>query len=247
VEAEVSLRTDAYRAAGADQLTDLVRRLGPISAGALTERAEDPAAVPNWLEELAAARRVITVRVAREERWAVVEDAARLRDGLGAALPPGLPEELLAPAPEALTDLVLRYARSHGPFRAQQLAEHYGLGVAAVAPVLEQLLARGVLASGTLRPAEAHTATTAALPGPDYCDADVLRRIRRRSLATLRAEVEAVPAEQLAVYLPRWHQVRALRGVDGVLAVVDQIAGAPVAASAWESLVLPARVCDYAP
>jgi len=247
VEAEVSLRTDAYRATSADRLADLVRRLGPISTEELAERAEDPAAVPTWLEQLAAARRVITVRVAREERWAVVEDAARLRDGLGAALPPGLPEELLAPAPEALADLVLRYARTHGPFRAQQLADRYGLGVAAVTPVLERLVARGLLASGALRPAEAHTATTAALPGPDYCDADVLRRIRRRSLATLRAEVEAVPAEQLAVYLPRWHQVRALRGVDGVLAVVDQLAGAPVAASAWESLVLPTRVRDYAP
>ncbi len=247
VEAEVSLRTDAYRATSADQLADLVRRLGPITTSGLAERAADAAPVPAWLEQLAAARRVVSVRVAREDRWAVVEDAARLRDGLGMALPPGLPEDLLAPAPEALADLVLRYARSHGPFRAQQLADHYGLGAAAVAPVLERLVTRGLLASGTLRPAEAHTATTAALPGPDFCDADVLRRIRRRSLATLRAEVEAVPAEQLAVYLPRWHQVRALHGVDGVLAVVDQLAGTPVAASAWESSVLPARVRDYTP
>ncbi|WP_148239377.1 DEAD/DEAH box helicase [Ruania zhangjianzhongii] len=247
VEAEVELRTEAYRADGAERLVDLVRRLGPVSGEELAARATEPEAVTGWLDELQTARRVIEVRVGGQARWAVVEDAARLRDGLGVALPPGLPEELLEPVPSALVDLVRRYSRTHGPFRAQELAGHYGLGIGAVAPVLDDLTSRAVLAAGTLRPAQAHTPASAQLPGPDYCDADVLRRIRRRSLAALRAEVEAVPGEQLAVYLPRWHQVRALRGVDGVLAVIDQLAGAGVAASAWESMVLPARVRDYTP
>ena len=247
VEAEVQLRTEAYRADTAERLADLVRRLGPVSTEELSARAAEPEAVSDWLAELHAARRVIDVRVAGQVRWAVVEDAARLRDGLGVALPPGLPEELLEPVSSALVDLVHRYARTHGPFRAHELAAYYGLGIGAVGPVLEQLTDRAVLAAGTLRPAQAHTQASAQLPGPDYCDADVLRRIRRRSLAALRAEVEAVPGEQLAVYLPRWHQVRALRGVDGVLTVIDQLAGAGVAASAWESLVLPGRVQDYTP
>lgn len=247
VEAEVELRTESYRADGAERLADLVRRLGPVTADELAERAADPEAVAEWLAQLQATRRVIEVRVAGQSRWAVVEDAARLRDGLGVALAPGLPEELLEPVPSALLDLVRRYARTHGPFRAQQLAAHYGLGIGALTPLLADLTARGVLAVGRLRPAQAHSAASAQLPGPDYCDADVLRRIRRRSLAALRAEVEAVPGEQLAVYLPRWHQVRALRGVDGVLTAIDQLAGASVAASAWESVVLPARVRDYTP
>ena len=247
VELEVELRTETYRAESAEQLADLVRRLGPVSTDELAHRALEPAAVAGWLAELQGARRVIEVRVAGQRCWAVIEDAARLRDALGVALPPGVPEELLEPVPAALADLMRRYARTHGPFRAAQLAAHYGLGAAAVTPLLEEMTARGVLTAGALRPAQAHTAASAQLPGPDYCDADVLRRIRRRSLAALRAEVEAVPPEQLAVYLPRWHQVRALRGVDGVLTVIEQLAGAGVAASAWESLVLPGRVRDYAP
>ncbi|HLV54150.1 MAG TPA: DEAD/DEAH box helicase [Actinotalea caeni] len=247
VEAEVGLRTEGIRAKDAEGVLDLVRLLGPVPTAELAARAVDPEAVEGWLIDLASARRVIPVRVAGEQQWAVVEDAGRLRDALGVALPVGLPEALLEPVPDALTDLVRRHARTHGPFRAGEVAARFGLGVGAVLPVLTGLADRGLLASGTLRPADAHTPESAALPGPDFCDADVLRRIRRRSLAALRAEVEAVPPAALGVFLPRWHHVGRLRGVDGVLAAVDALAGTPVAASALESLILPARVRDYRP
>nr|WP_245708662.1 DEAD/DEAH box helicase [Ruania alba] len=247
VEAEVGWRTDAARVRDPEGLLDLIRRLGPIGAESLALRATDAGAVPDWLTSLHQTRRVLPVRVAGEARWAVLEDAGRLRDALGVALPTGLPEALTDPVPRALEDLVRRYARTHGPFRAGELAEWYGIGIAAVHPVLTELVRRGALTAGTLRPQESHSPVSRAMAGPDYCDADVLRRIRRRSLAALRAEVEAVPPERLGVALPRWHQVRSLRGADGVLTVIDQLAGTPVAASAWESLVLPARVSDYAP
>lgn len=247
VEAEVGLRTEGIRAKDAEGVLDLVRLLGPISTAGLVERAVDGGAVEGWLIDLAAARRVIAVRVAGEQQWAVVEDAGRLRDALGVALPMGLPEAFAEPVPTALVDLVRRHARTHGPFRAAEVAARYGLGVGAVLPVLGALVERGLVASGTLRPADAHTPASAAMAGPDYCDADVLRRIRRRSLAALRAEVEAVPPATLGVFLPHWHQIGRLRGVDGVMAAVDALAGTPVAASALESLILPARVRDYSP
>ncbi|WP_207947791.1 DEAD/DEAH box helicase [Occultella glacieicola] len=247
VEAEVGLRTETSLAGDAEAVLDHIRRLGPITDAELTERVRTPELLDGWLTELAASRRILSVRVAGQAQWCVVEDAGRLRDALGVALPVGLPEAMTTPVPTALTDLVRRHARTHGPFRAGQVAARLGLGTAALAPVLRDLTERGLLDSGTLRPAEAHTAQTLALPGPDYCDADVLRRIRRRSLAVLRAEVEAVPAEALGVFLPRWHQVRQLRGVDGLLTAIDQLAGTPVAASALETLILPTRVVDYAP
>ncbi|UFU05162.1 DEAD/DEAH box helicase [Ruania halotolerans] len=247
VEAEVGWRTESSLARDPESLLELIRRLGPLDDEGLTLRSIEASAVPAWLSELHERRRILPVRVSGELRWAVLEDAGRLRDALGTALPTGLPEALTAPVPRALEDLVRRYARAHGPFRAGQLAQWYGLGVATVTPVLTELVRRGAVTAGTLRPQETHSAASLAMTGPDYCDADVLRRIRRRSLAALRAEVEAVPPERFGIYLPRWHQVRSLRGVDGVLTAIDQLAGTPVAASAWESLVLPARVSDYTP
>ena len=247
VEQEVGLRGEGMRAKDAEGVLDLVRLLGPISTADLALRAIEPDAVEDALIELATARRVMPVRVAGEQQWAVVEDAGRLRDALGMPMPVGIPDAFLEPVPSALVDLVRRHARTHGPFRAGEVAARFGLGVGAVIPALGALVDRGLLASGTLRPADAHTPASAALPGPDYCDADVLRRIRRRSLAALRAEVEAVPPAALGVFLPRWHMVGRLRGVDGVAAAVEALAGTPVAASALESLVLPARVRDYSP
>lgn len=247
VEQQVGLRLESVKARDAEGVLDLLRLLGPSTMSELSDRALTPAAVPGWLQELSAARQVIEIQLAGQRQWLLVTDAARVRDALGVPLPMGLPEALLQHEPTALADLIRRHARSHGPFRAGEVAARFGVGVAAVLPTLTDLVGSGVLSSGTLRPASAHTPDTAAMPGPDYCDAEVLRRIRRASLAALRAEVEAVPQATLGVFLPQWHQVGALRGVDGVAAAVDALAGTPVAASALESLILPARVRDYSP
>lgn len=245
VEQEVGLRTERWRATDAEGLVDLVRRLGPVRERDLAARAAPAGQVPAWLEALALDRRVLPVRVGGEERWIVLEDAGRVRDALGVALPVGLPEAVLAPVPDPLGDLLLRYARTHGPFTAADVAAHLGLGTGAVRPTLAAMTRAGTLVTGRLRPGAGHP--------EEFCDADVMRRIRRRSLARLRAEVEPVPPATLGVFLPRWQQVAPvgarpqLRGADGVLTVVDQLAGTLVPASAWESFVLPDRVADYHP
>src|SRR5690606_36274500 len=238
IEAEVGLRR--FPAQDVEAVADLVRRLGPVTTADVAARCDPPTAAEERLAELEAARRVIRVTVAGSLRWAALEDAGRLRDALGVALPVGLPEDVLEPVADPLGDLVRRYARTHGPFRADELAAHLGLGTAALAPVLRRLTGAAVLVTGRLRPG---TETS-----DQYCDAEVLRRIRRRSLAVLRAEVEAVPATALGAFLPRWQQVgRAGSGVAALSSVVDQLAGARVPASALESLVLPARVSGYRP
>ncbi|MFI5626936.1 DNA glycosylase AlkZ-like family protein, partial [Nocardioides sp. NPDC051685] len=194
------------------------------------------------LEDLATARRVVEVRVAGEARWAVVEDVARLRDGLGVAVPPGVPSAFTEPVEDPVGDLVSRYARSHGPFTAADVAARLGLGEAVVRHTLARLSARGRVLDGEFRPGGS---------GLEWCDAEVLRMLRRRSLARLRKEVEPVEPAALGRFLPAWQKTSvrkgALRGVDGVLSVVDQLAGCPVPASALESLILPARVVDYEP
>jgi ATP-dependent Lhr-like helicase len=235
VEAELQRTTQDRRAGDVEGVADLLRVLGPLA----THEAIERGATPLWLHELEAARRAIRVRVAGQERWAAVEDAGRLRDALGVPLPVGIAEAFLEPVTDPLGDLVSRYARTHGPFKVDEVARRLGLGVAVVHAVLSRLAAVGRVVEGELRPGGS---------GTDWCDAGVLRKLRRRSLAALRHEAEPVPPAALARFLPVWQGVGSdLRGPDGVLRVVEQLAGAAVPASALERLVLPSRVRDYTP
>ncbi|WP_271395710.1 ATP-dependent helicase [Neomicrococcus lactis] len=211
--------------------------------------------------ELVRANRAMAVRIGGREVFAAIEDASRLRDALGVPLPIGVPLAFVEPVNDPLGDMVGRYARTHGPFTAAEASHHLGLGVAVVNQTLRKLLAEGRLAEGEFRPHGTGTSagtgtdteefsTLSAAPTTDteWCDAEVLRRIRRRSLAALRAEVEPVDAATYGRFLPAWQYVgENLRGVDGVAAVLDQLSGVRVPASAWETFVLPARIKDYQP
>lgn len=236
-ETERQLRwlTEQRRPRDAEDVVELLRVVGDLSEAELVERG----ASPGWLTELAAARRVLRVRVAGEERWVGIEDAARLRDALGVALPVGVAEAYLAPVADPLGDLVARYARTHGPFAAATCAARFGLGVFVVEQALRRLAATGRVVAGEFTPDTA---------GSQWCDAEVLRLLRRRSLAALRREIEPVPPRALAAFLPRWQQVgSSARGVEALAAAVEQLQGAAVPASALERLVLPGRVADYSP
>jgi ATP-dependent helicase Lhr and Lhr-like helicase len=164
-------------------------------------------------------------------------------------VPPDTPDAFAEPAQDPLGDLVGRYARTHGPFTAAEVAARLGLGVAVAHQTLARLGAQGRVLEGEFRPAGS---------GAEWCDAEVLRKLRRRSLARLRHEVEPVEQAVLGRFLPAWQGVSTgsttgggsggrLRGPAGVLSVVEQLAGCPVPASAVESLVLPSRVVDYQP
>lgn len=273
------------------------------SSGHLETTAPGSAAaatVPEAAAHLAAlqrANRAIKVNIGGVERFAAVEDAARLRDAIGVPLPMGVPLAFIEPVADPLGDLVSRYARTHGPFTAAEAAGRLGLGVAVVGTALKRLAADGRVVEGEFRP---HVTPPDAPPqeagpgaGPDdaepddaepgggaqadvgagpaagapmadvphaiaseWCDADVLRKLRRRSLAALRAEVEPVDAAAYGRFLPAWQHVRTpgggrgqptLRGLDGIITAIDQLSGVPVPASAWEPLVLATRVSNYQP
>ncbi|WP_199562436.1 Lhr family helicase, partial [Micromonospora deserti] len=234
-ERQLRWRTEQRRPRDAEDVVELLRVVGDLATNELAERG----VAVGWLTGLEAARRVLRVRIAGQERWVVVEDAARLRDALGVALPVGVAEAYLAPVADPLGDLVARYARTHGPFAAATCAARFGLGVFVVEQALRRLAGAGRVVSGEF------TADTA---GTQWCDAEVLRLLRRRSLAALRREIEPVPPRALAAFLPRWQQVgSSARGVEAVAATVEQLQGAVVPASALERLVLPGRVADYSP
>ena len=245
-ELELQHLVDSRKARDADELTDLLRELGPLSTGALAERCREPDQVAGWLVRLEADRRVLGLAA---DRWVVVEDAARVRDALGVPLPPGVPEAFTGPVADPLGDLVGRYARSHAVFSAAEAAGALGVGPAVARDVLSRLVASGRVATGELRPPGwiGPGQSGAAVDGQQFADARVLQLLRRRSLAALRDAVEPVAADDFAVFLPGWQGVGQRRGVDGLAQVVEQLAGVPVPASALESLVLPARVVDYSP
>jgi ATP-dependent Lhr-like helicase len=237
-ERELQRLTPERHARDGEGLADLLRLLGPLTPHEATERCTaDPRP---WFAELVRARRALEVSFAGRQWWAAVEDAARLRDALGVPLPIGTPAAFIEPVADPLGDLVGRYARTHGPFGVAALAGRFGLGSAVAATALHRLAAEKRVVEGEFTPGSS---------GAEWCDNQVLRRLRRRSLAAARKEVEPVATAAFARFLPAWHHVGTaeLRGLDGVYAVVEQLAGVPIPASAWETLILPARVRDYSP
>ncbi len=200
------------------------------------------------LDDLVAARRAIPVTIAGTARVAAIEDAGRLRDALGVALPTGIPVAFLEPFADPLGDLVARFARTHGPFTTDAVSLRFGIGSAVARHTLQRLENTGRLTSGYFLPDPSTGSGSGSSSEIEWCDTEVLRRLRMRSLAAIRGSVEPVAPEAYARFLPDWqHLTRPLEGVDGVLAVIEQFAGVPVPASAWESLVLPSRVRDYSP
>lgn len=215
-----------------EELADLLRERGPLPAEGL------PA---EHLSSLADAGRAIAVGTPAGPRWAAVEDAGLLA-ALGMSVPP-VPEAFTSPPAEPLEVLLRRFARHHGPFTVTDLERATGIPAAVARLGLERLVAQRLLVRGRLRPEELRTSPGAE----DFCDPEVLRVLRRRSLAALRAEVEPVDQRALARFLPSWQGVGRLRGVEGTLEAVAALAGVPLPASALETLVLPVRVADYAP
>ena len=206
---ELSLQAlvEERQAKTADQVHDLLRRLGdlgPDEAGARTVGGRVEASL--HLAELAASRRAVRARIAGEERWIAIEDVARYRDGVGVSAPPGVPQAFLAPVAGALDGLLARYARTHGPFLGSEPARRWGLPAGVVEDALHRLVAAGSLLSGEFRPGGAER---------EFCDPEVLRLLRRRSLATLRREVEPVDPVTLARFLPAWQGVAAVAVRDG--------------------------------
>ncbi len=239
VVAQLQHLTDERRARRPEDAADLLRVLGPLTQ----EAAEGRGVLPAWLAGLEAQRRVIRTRVAGADVWAVIEDAARLRDGLGAPLPAGLPGAHLEPVDDPIGDLVARFARTNGPFTTADVVDAVGLPPAVVTQRLAESRASGRIIEGWF---------VADAPGPQWCHPDVLRLIKRRSVAILRKQIEPVSQPALAVFLPRWQNVGSvarirLRGAEGVLRAVRSMAGIPLPGSALETSILPVRLPGYTP
>ncbi len=228
---------DEQQARSIDGVHDLLLRLGDLTEDEVAARSRVDA--KDALAELLRARRAIKVNIGGQPRVIPVEYAGRYRDALGVPLPVGLPESLIAPAPNASQDLARRYARTHGPFATQEFAERYALGRTTAESMLKTLANSGRLLDGEFRPGGT---------GREWCDPDVLQSIRRRSLARLRKEVEPVEPAVFGRLLTSWQGVSRPRlGLDALLDAIENLQGAPLPASIFESEILSARVRGYNP
>ncbi len=236
LEARLQHLTPGARARSADGLADLLLRLGDLSRSEIAARSATPEVAAS-LDALVRFRRAVPLRIAGEERFVAVEDVARYRDALGTPLPPGLPGSLLGRVDDALPGLVARHARRHVPFTTGELGTRFGLSRGAAEAALDLLLARGRLLEGAFRPHGTER---------EWCDPEVLRSLRRRSLARLREEIEPVEPAVFARALARWQGLSPRSsGLDAVLDAVEKLQGAPLPASLLESEILPARVEGY--
>ncbi len=236
VEADLQGLSERARARGPDGLHDLLRRIGDLSADEVAARLAEPERADEIAGALVADRRAVWIRLAGERRLIAVEDAGRYRDGLGAMPPGGVPEAFLDPVPDALRSIVARYARGHGPFHSAEVAGRYALEPRAVEPALAALEADGTVVRGELRPGGS---------GREWCDAEVVRRLRRASLAALRREIEPADPRALGRFLPDWQRVNrpgAARGADALRDALATLQGLALPPAQWETEVLPRRL-----
>ncbi|MGD0893838.1 MAG: DEAD/DEAH box helicase [Terracidiphilus sp.] len=244
-----------YRARSADGIHDLCLRLGDLSRDELARRVASPDLLAH-VDRLVRSRRLLELRIAGERRLIAAEDAARYRDALGVPLPPGLASALLENVAHPVLELVRRYARTHGPFTTREAADRFALDADAVETALRQLAHEGRVLEGGFSPQRRRP--VAGGPGfrpggthREWCDAEMLRLIRRKSLAKLRREVEPVEQHTLARFLIHWQGLLSPRRsghghLDALLDAIESLQGAPLPASLLESAILPARIAEYA-
>jgi ATP-dependent helicase Lhr and Lhr-like helicase len=237
IELELQHLDERHKAKSIDAIHDLLLRVGDLSHEELEARSLIDAG--EAVGELRKQRRILEISIASGKRYIAIEDASRYRDALGTPIPQGVADRYLQPVADPVGDLVLRYARTHGPFTPGDVAHRYGLGIAVIHHALERYVERGRLIEGEFRP----TGTQR-----EWCENDVLRIVRQRSLAKLRKEAEPVDPPILARLFTSWQGItRKRRGLDGLLEVVESLQGFPMAASIFESEILASRIADYKP
>ena len=238
VEEQLQGLLETQRVRSADGIHDVLLRVGDLSREELARRLTDPE-VATSLERLLRARRLLEIKIAGTKRLIAIEDAARYRDALGVPLPPGIATALLQTVTAPVLELVRRFARTHGPFTLREVTDRFALDAPQVETALQALLLDGRIVEGGFRPGGVYR---------EWCDAEVLRLIRRKSLARLRREVEPIDQQALARLATHWQGVlQRRRGLDALLDTIEHLQGGPLAASLLESSILPARLANYVP
>ncbi|MEO5509391.1 MAG: crosslink repair DNA glycosylase YcaQ family protein, partial [Longimicrobiales bacterium] len=236
VEDELQRRTEGRRARDADEVHDMLRWLGDLGNDEVVERSGETLDVAATLQQLQRDRRAVRVRVAGRDAWIAVEDAGLYRDAIGVATPQGIASVFLEEVTDAVISLLGRWARTHGPFTTADVANRFGLTTSQARLGLERLESNYRLLRGEFRPNET---------GEEWCDPDVLRQIKRRTIAKLRGQVAPVSREALARFLPSWHRVSGDHPHESLESAIEQLQGIPLSYRELTRMILPARVPGF--
>ncbi len=237
VEAELQRMAGTWEPRDKNDLLDLLRELGDLSDGDVDARIGARAMWSPWADALVASHQVVQVRVLGEVRWIALEEIGRYRDALGVAVPRGVPLQYQSPQPNGLSELILRFARTHGPFTLERVKARYQLSFEQASAVLLQLERQALLVQGAYLPLGS---------GIEYCHADVLRRLKRRSVAKLRQQVEPLDHTSYCRFMLQWHGVTSKqRGLDALLNVIEQLQGVSLPYGLWMNSVFPARIHGF--
>ncbi len=239
VEEDLQRRSPHTAATGRDELHDVLRMLGDLTAEEIRERVLEGIDADQLLGRLLRERRAIALRLGGEQRYVAAEEAGLWRDALAAVPPAGLPAAFLEDVENPVEQIVARYARTHGPFSTGALRSRYGLDASAA---LRELEHAGGIARGAIRPGGVDR---------EWCDVEVLRRVRRASLAALRKEIEPAAQNALATFMPAWqgidrHTAQGA-GIERLREILVPLQGLALPVAAWESDVLPRRLGAYSP
>jgi ATP-dependent Lhr-like helicase len=235
-EEQLQCIAEGYKTRNFDGVHDILLRLGDLTRSELAARSSTPNLAAN-VDKLIRTHRVLQVRISGDERLIAVEDAARFREVFGVTFSHRLLAAFLEPPVDALLDIVRRYARTHGPFTTSDLVKRYNLPKQDIETILQRLLSMGRILEGGFRPGGLNR---------EWIDAEVLRVIRRKSLAKLRKEIEPVEQQTLARLFLRWQGVVQPRhGLDALLDTIENLQGAPSPASLLDTEILPARISGY--
>ncbi|HEX2167271.1 MAG TPA: DEAD/DEAH box helicase [Longimicrobiales bacterium] len=237
VEAALQRKVEGRRARHADDLHDMLRQLGDLSEDEIAVRIESADLAP-MLRELTTSRRAVRVRVAGRDAWIAIEDAALYRDALGTSPPQGIASVFLEPVDQPVDALLMRWARTHGPFTTDAVAARYALVPAQADVLLQRLAAEGKLLHGEFTPGAS---------GGEWCEPDVLRQIKRRTIAMLRGQVAPVPREVLGRFLPSWHRTVASDPYERIEEAITQLEGIPLSYRDLVRMILPARMRNFRP
>jgi ATP-dependent Lhr-like helicase len=234
VETELQWMDPDHQARHPDALHDMLRQIGELGEDELRARCgTDPAP---WLEQLQSERRIIPMRIGGRACWIAVEDAALYRDAFGASPPPGVPAAFLESPDRPLESIVGRYARTHGPFEASALVDRYPVSAPQAESVLRTLEQDERVLEGAFHPEGGRR---------EWCNPDVLRRIKRRTLARLRGEVAPVDGATVARFLPGWHGIEEPSSLPED--AITQLEGLPLSYAELERVLLPARIERFDP
>lgn len=271
LERELQRLAPGYKVKGKEGVADLLHELGPLCVQAVAARLDSGTSeAASFLSSLESERRVIRIRISTQEVWAGIEDAGRLRDALGVSLPVRLPPAFLETTAEPLHSLLARFVRTRGPFTTGDAASAFGLGISVTEAALLQIANQGKLIPGRFRirpDVKSPTRVSGVTRSPaqhEWVGDDVFRRLRIRSLQAAREATQPVPHHAYIRLLFEQQNLvadssqnnaakgrnlsrGALEGQEGVLQVIEQLAGILLPASVWERQIFPARVHDYAP